>query len=135
MALQRYITEKTVEHIRLILEHPEVKKYQNTLFKNHCITWPIVSAMDLSWDYYWLSRNPNITWDIVKSHPDKPWDYSQISANFNITCDIIQSNPDKPWDYSCLSSTVTWDDVSKSRDKPWNYLLLSKNPSITLGHR
>jgi hypothetical protein len=27
--------------------------------------------MELDW--YGLSRNPNITWDIVKNNQDKPW--------------------------------------------------------------
>src|SRR3990170_3311212 len=32
---------------------------------------------DHSWDWYHLSRNPNITWNIIKSH-NKPWDYLSI---------------------------------------------------------
>jgi hypothetical protein len=26
-------------------------------------------------NWYWLSQNPNITWDIVKDNPDKPWSW------------------------------------------------------------
>jgi len=28
------------------------------------------------WNWYGLSNNPNITFDIVKAYPDKPWDLS-----------------------------------------------------------
>ena len=54
--------------------------------------------------YSRLSTNPNITWDIVKTNPDKPWDYSGLSVNPNITWDIVLANPDKPWNYRWLSS-------------------------------
>jgi hypothetical protein len=31
-------------------------------------------------DGYWhrLSMNPNITWKIIKSNPDKPWNWIEI---------------------------------------------------------
>lgn len=44
------------------------------------------------------------TWfDYIKLHPDRPWDYYYISANPNITWDIVQANPDIDWDYIQLS--------------------------------
>ena len=55
------------------------------------------------WDYYHLSRNPNITWNIVKANPNKPWDYKWLSKNPNITWDIVKANPDKRWNYFWLS--------------------------------
>jgi len=36
---------------------------------------------DKLWDYYDLSRNPNITWKIVQENPEKPWDYNNLSKN------------------------------------------------------
>ena len=33
------------------------------------------------WDWYWLSKNPNITWEIVQAHPDKPWKWGGLSSN------------------------------------------------------
>ena len=30
---------------------------------------------DKELNYRWLSKNPNITWDIVKNYPDKEWNY------------------------------------------------------------
>lgn len=46
---------------------------------------------DKPWDWYHLSQNPNITWDIVEANLDKPWDLIglSLSQNPNITCDII----------------------------------------------
>ena len=45
-------------------------------------------------DWNWISRNTNITWDIIKANPDIPWDWEGISWNPNITMDIIRDNPD-----------------------------------------
>jgi hypothetical protein len=36
---------------------------------------------DELWNYYWLSHNPNITFDHIKENPDKPWDYHRLSEN------------------------------------------------------
>ena len=41
-----------------------------------------------------ISRNPNITWDIVESNPDKPWNWYSVSRNPNITMEIIEGNMD-----------------------------------------
>ena len=43
------------------------------------------------WDFGWLSKNPNITWEIVQANPDKPWSYSMLSRNPNITWEIVQA--------------------------------------------
>jgi hypothetical protein len=58
---------------------------------------------DKPWNYYHLSYNPNITWEIVQKFPDKPWDYDYLSENPNITWEIIQANPYKPWNWEYLS--------------------------------
>jgi hypothetical protein len=50
-----------------------------------------------------LSRNPNITWDIIQANLDKPWNFEWLSKNPNITWEIVQANPDKHWSYSMLS--------------------------------
>ena len=46
-----------------------------------------------------LSKNPNITWEIVQANPDKPWNFKMLSQNSNITWDIVKANPNKPWNY------------------------------------
>ncbi len=58
---------------------------------------------DKKWDWYEISSNPNITWDIVCTSFNKIWNWSAISRNPNITWDIIHANPDKPWDWNILS--------------------------------
>lgn len=59
-----------------------------------------------------------MTWDIVKSNPNKPWDYWYMSCNQNITWDIVLSNLDKRWNWSYLSYNF----MLKSREKFINNL-------------
>ena len=54
-------------------------------------------------DWYGISYNPTITWDIIEANPDKPWDWYSISRNPTITWDMIEANPDDPWDWECIS--------------------------------
>ena len=44
---------------------------------------------DLDWVY--ISKNPNLTWEIIQQNPDKPWDWSMVSSNPNITWEIISN--------------------------------------------
>jgi hypothetical protein len=39
----------------------------------------IMDSPDKPWNWGCLSRNPNITWEIVKDNPDKPWDWYYLS--------------------------------------------------------
>ena len=41
----------------------------------------ILDNPDKPWDYLCLSKNPNITWEIVKDNPDIAWDYRRLSNN------------------------------------------------------
>ena len=86
---------------------------------------------DKPWDFRLLSKNPNITWDIVQANPDKPWNFNYLSENPNITWDIVQANPNKPWNFDWLSLNITWDFVKANPNKPWDFDYLSKNPNIT----
>lgn len=47
-------------------------------------------------DWYEISKNPNITWEIVLNNTDRIWFWMSLSRNPNITWDIIQSNPNIP---------------------------------------
>ena len=35
----------------------------------------------VTWSWYWLSSNPNITMEIVEAHPDKPLNWFGLSSN------------------------------------------------------
>jgi hypothetical protein len=87
------------------------------------------------WNWYCISRNSNITWDIIRNNPDKPWDWNGLSENINITWDIINDNPDKPslagrsWNWEGISENIniTWDIIIDNPDKPWDWNGISLN--------
>ena len=73
-------------------------------------TPPVIDLYKEEWNWVYVSKNPNITWDIIQScsatsssNPDKPWDWYSLSLHPNITLSIIQNNPDRPWDWCSLS--------------------------------
>ncbi len=36
---------------------------------------------------------------LINQFPNKPWNWEFLSKNINITCDIIDNNLDKPWSW------------------------------------
>jgi hypothetical protein len=113
------------------------------LCTNKYITFEIINEFFNDYDTnvvnFDISENPNITWDIVKSHPDIGWMFRSLSSHPNITLDIVKENPCPPnddgdeWDYDMLSQNpnITWDIVQSNPEIEWNYHYLSKNPNIT----
>jgi hypothetical protein len=101
------------------------------LSKNSNITWDIIEANPgRPWDFRYLSKRPNITWDIIEANPDALWDFDELLKHPNMTWDIIEAIPDEPWDFESLSinPNITWDIVKANPDKPWNFGWLSANP-------
>ena len=41
------------------------------------------------WDWYDLSRNPNITMQNVIDHPEKPWSWRLLSYDLNMTYKFV----------------------------------------------
>ena len=58
--------------------------------------------MDLPWDWWILTRNPNITFEFIEKHINEDWDWGEISKNPNITLEFIETYIDKI-DFSELS--------------------------------
>ena len=43
--------------------------------------WKFVLKHSDRIEWSWISRNPNITMDIIEKYPDKPWSWCYISRN------------------------------------------------------
>ena len=66
--------------------------------------WKFIESFpDDKWDWDYLSKNPNITFETVQNNPDKPWNWMWLSENPNITFEIVQNNQEKSWDFCWLS--------------------------------
>jgi len=75
--------------------------------KNPNITWEIIkNNLDMPWAWFYVTENPNITWEIIKNNPDMQWHWRCIKRNPNITWDIVKSNLDIPWDWDSFFDEV-----------------------------
>lgn len=88
------------------------------------------------WDFSALSRNTNITNELVIDFPDKPWDLSYFiaSKSSEFKYPLVKALPDKNWDWNFMSSCDDLDTelVVKFHFKPWNWKLLSSNSAVTV---
>ena len=87
------------------------------------------------WDYYYLSKNPNLTEKIILKYPNQNWDIKYLIKNNKITDfnaltrfkyinkKIINKYLDKSWDWKWL--------IENTNIRVENYYHLSKNPNLT----
>ena len=65
-----------------------LKQYENEWIHYFWHEFVLKNEDTIHWE--WLSKTPNITWEIVKDNPDKPWDWSYLSQNqFKINKEIF----------------------------------------------
>ena len=50
------------------------------------------------WEVHYLN--------FLMKHEDKPWNCDYISRNPNITMEIIENNPENPWDWCNISQNT-----------------------------
>ena len=64
--------------------------------------------LEKQWQKYWAQ--------FILDNPNKPWNWDEMSRNPNITPDIIQQNLDKDWNWRYLSmnENITWDIIEAS---------------------
>ena len=87
-----------------------------------------------------LSKNPNITYDIIKKYPTGPpgcewnWCYASFSYNVNVNTDFIidHHNDNLDWYVLSRSKCVTIEFINNHRYFPWKWDNVFKNPNITI---
>ena len=67
----------------------------------------ILDNLNLPWNWFNLSRNENVTWELIQKYPNLPWDYQGLSGNPNITLKIIKENSHKKWFWQDISDIVS----------------------------
>jgi hypothetical protein len=88
------------------------------LSKNPQVNWDdMMNHETMLWKPRGVSENPNVTWIDVLHNEEYPWDYSHMSRNTNISMEII-SRHNKPWSIShfMLNPVITWRDIEVARD-------------------
>lgn len=61
------------------------------------INWDHITTANVEWNPRGVSRNPNVTWDIVEKNPGYPWSFYDLSFNPNISREIAIRNISKDW--------------------------------------
>jgi len=75
---------------------------------------------DEKWEWSDVSKNPNITLDIILSYPEYPWDMYSFSQNENVTWDTVCEHPDRDWRGISLNPNITWTIVESNEHYDWN---------------
>lgn len=91
------------------------------------------SYLDDDWDWYEVSRNENITMDIIELNLDYPWDWDSVSDNPNLTIDFVNKYPEFEWDWTNITcnSNITPEIIEKNMHNPWVWEEMHFNKNIT----
>jgi len=54
-------------------------KYIQSKWEEHY--WYFLIKYEDMLDWFYISRNPNITMEMIENNPDKPWDWDWVSEN------------------------------------------------------
>jgi len=97
-----------------ILSHPELP------FSNYVQ----MGERDIVAHAYWVSKDPDITIDIILNNPMADWAWRDLSANLSIKLDDILANQQLPWISKTVSnrSDLTLEYLFEHyRDYPWTW--------------
>jgi hypothetical protein len=107
------------------------KKRLVMLRKNNELLKLIKQNPDEDWNWYLISKNPNITIEVVESNPDYPWNWSALSLNPNITPNIIKLyKKNWDWEYVSRNPNININFVLENLDKKWDWYYLRHNKAI-----
>lgn len=115
---------------------------------------------DKEWDWLQLSKNKDLSIEVLNKYINKPWALRFLSKNKNLTLDFILSKVSKPWncwiyedikhtgftlehlvnnrhihlDWSqvCESPDINFEIIKKTPHAKWNWSLLSCHPNIPI---
>jgi hypothetical protein len=88
-----------------MLEHPELKWNWFFVSKNPNLAFRhILANKEKNWDWSYLSRSKKITLKDFLEHPELPWDWDFVSMNPNITLKDVLEHPELPLDKVHMST-------------------------------
>jgi hypothetical protein len=113
----------------------------------------VIKHPEFPWEWSNLSKNTNITLDIIKKYPNEKWNWLDIAANPALTPEIISyylerfknNFPNFPITFNqsekynitdmyfmSMNRGITMDYIEAHPEKNWNYHGLSQHPNLTL---
>lgn len=102
-------------------------------YANHLLTL-IIMLRNNDWDWYDISKNPNITIKDVLNYPEKPWNWNALSSNPNITLADLLKHPYLQWNWWHLTvhPNITVTDILAHPELPWIDEAVISNDNLTL---
>ena len=100
----------------------------------NALTFLLNKYPNKNWDWFELSKNPNITKEYIDNNLHFPWNWNLgVSSNRNVDIEFIEKHKDKKWNWLFLSSHIKLNQKSliKYKDK-LNFCKLSLNPNLSL---
>jgi len=145
-----YVSYKFTITLDVLEKHPLKPWNWNTLSGKSIFTMEDIekTLVKFPWDFQGISRNPNLTIEMIRKFYKKKWSWTTISQNPGITMDMVENNSDLPWERYGLSSNpnltidyikshpVSWRNwirifIGKHYTKYWNWSMISCNPGIS----
>jgi hypothetical protein len=110
----------------LYSKNPNLKFEDILSFGNHISLF--------AWNWIEVSCHPNITFDIIKDHPEFPWDWYFVSMNPNININHVKENLGLNWKWDLLSChpNIKISDIINNLDLPWNWHHVSYNVNLKI---
>lgn len=112
--------------------------YKNNNLKFCNQLWTLVLKFPhKKWSWNSLSKNINVTCDIISSNLDKPWSWQHMSSNDNITPEFLIQHINEDWDYRKVSMIRNFNifkllDIVHSDLDTYNWLYVCKNQYLTI---
>ncbi len=102
------------------------------IIRNPNVTWDIIKSDPNLMKYLdivsWSDKN---TWENVEEHVDLDWDWIGISTRKPIRIDKIKAHCTQDLNWYYISKHAHWNDIVKHPELPWDWSTVSYNKSVT----
>lgn len=86
--------------------------------------WDAVGAApNQPWDYWKLSRHPELAWGMVERLAHKGWDWEILSRHPGLAFGFVRDHPDKGWDWAALGDhpNISLEDIEANPGYFWKF--------------
>jgi len=91
----------------------------------------VMSQHEQGWNWNKLSKNPSITYDVIKANPTYPWNLAKAAKNKSIPIETVISHPELWSRYVSDRFDLTWKIIHNNPQMPWEWgrlrLFIEKN--------
>ena len=131
------INEYIGQYIPTASDQKTIREIGYYLSQNPNVTWDYVKQNpQIYWYYRYLAKNANIKWETIRDNPTL-FNFASVELNPNITWEIVKSNSGgrKPridcyWQRLSANPNITWKIMRDNSELGWDYLSLFSHPNV-----